>query len=325
MIKKLISLVCTAALAFTMTATAFADSDVEYKEVPRDNPKSLLLLGDSIATGYGLEGYVEGDNYSADNYGSKLAEKYSITEDGYRNFAINGQTSEQLLEKIESGTYDKSLACEVVSISIGGNDLLTLLIDMLSKIDFSVVLTGEVDLTDLLVNEMPEEVEKLSKGADENIIKFGENLTEIIKLINKKNPDTNIIIQTLYNPMNTGIDTIDDLYQEKITALNTVISSQDNCIVADVNTIFSSSDQKLVQKDMTHPNDEGHKLIFDVLDEKILECEFSDTIEIQKTTVETNKPKSQLKFYIIALACFSGLIVVTVLISVVVKIRKKNQ
>ena len=328
MFKKIISLISAVALICLTATTALAEPSVEYKQVPREYPSSLLVLGDSIATGYGLENYNASDNYSAENYGQMLSKKYGISEEGYRNYAINGQTSEQLLEKIKNGTYDNSLSCEVTVISIGGNDLLTLLIDLLSKIDFSVVTNGTFNIKDLLVNEMPEELDKLSKKADENVKVFDENLKEIVKLIKEKNPDGYVILQTLYNPMDTGIKQIDSLYQEKIEALNQVISSEENCIIADVNAMFSNSDDDLIQKDMTHPNEEGHKLIFQAVDEEISQFEFYNTIELEKTTVDVNKPKSQLKFYIIALSCFGGLILLTIIISIVVKVktaRKKRK
>ncbi|MCL2816406.1 MAG: hypothetical protein FWD23_17565, partial [Oscillospiraceae bacterium] len=51
---------------------------------------SLLILGDSISTGYGLE------NPKKDCYGAKLAEDFKLTGTDYINLAADGATSNDL-------------------------------------------------------------------------------------------------------------------------------------------------------------------------------------------------------------------------------------
>ncbi|MBP5604511.1 MAG: hypothetical protein J6X60_03065, partial [Ruminiclostridium sp.] len=50
----------------------------------------LLVLGDSIATGYGLEGYIPGDNTSA---AGSFANKLSASYDSAVNLAVDGRTA----------------------------------------------------------------------------------------------------------------------------------------------------------------------------------------------------------------------------------------
>lgn len=329
MIKKLAAIICTAAVALSSAFTASAET--ETKQVERDNPNSILILGDSIASGYGLDGYTPGDNKSCKNYGSLLAEKYGLTNETYRNYAIDGQTSEELLEKIDSGLYDDYLGCEVVIISIGGNDLLGILLDkengIATSLDLSKLSTGETTFFELLTSdEAKNALSVISALADERITAFSENLKKIIAALKGKNPDSQIVIQNLYNPMDTGIELIDSLYAEKIGKLNEVINSSENCAVADVYGKFSASDEKLIQSDFTHPNAEGHALIYSAVSECIDEkCVFYNTVEIERTTVEVHKPKSNLKKYVAALCVFGAIAVLSLAVGIVLRIVKKRK
>lgn len=329
MIKKLAAIICTAAAMLSWALTAFAET--ETKQVERDNPNSILILGDSIASGYGLDGYTPGDNKSCNNYGSLLAEKYGLTNETYRNYAIDGQTSEELLEKINSGLYDDYLGCEVIIISIGGNDLLGILLDnengISASLDLSKLSTGETTLFELLNSEdVKNAINVISVLADERITAFSENLPKIIASLKGKSPDSQIVVQNLYNPMNTGIELIDSLYKEKIGKLNDVINSSENCAVADVYGKFSASEEKLIQNDFTHPNAEGHALIYSAVSECIDEkCVFYTTIEIERTTVEVQKPKSNLKKYVIALCVFGAIAILSLVIGIVLRIVKKRK
>ena len=83
---------------------------------------SLVVLGDSITTGYGLDGYTAGDNSSAaGSFANQLSAGYAE----YSNFAVDGRTSGELLTALEDEDVSAALAgAETVVISIGGNDFL---------------------------------------------------------------------------------------------------------------------------------------------------------------------------------------------------------
>lgn len=82
----------------------------------------LVVLGDSIATGYGLDGYSAGDNSSAQgSFANRLGALYPE----YDNFARDGLTTEGLLSMTEDGSLSEALSgADTVVLSIGGNDLL---------------------------------------------------------------------------------------------------------------------------------------------------------------------------------------------------------
>ena len=92
-----------------MTVTPKIDV-THYTEVP---PK-MMFLGDSIAAGYGLEGYSQNDLYSCSSYSNILKEKYEAELDGdcqheMVNKAVSGATSGDLLDLIQSGELDEDL------------------------------------------------------------------------------------------------------------------------------------------------------------------------------------------------------------------------
>ncbi len=109
--KKVFCLITALAASLMLCVSAFA---AEYG--------SLVVLGDSIATGYGLSGYTAGDNGSAkDSFGNRLGAQSAA----YANFAVDGRTSADLLAAMENADITEKLkTADNVVISIGGNDYL---------------------------------------------------------------------------------------------------------------------------------------------------------------------------------------------------------
>ncbi|MFR0871749.1 MAG: SGNH/GDSL hydrolase family protein [Oscillospiraceae bacterium] len=108
--KRILSIIMAAAVAAACTVTAGAEGS------------ELVVLGDSITSGYGLDGYVSGDNYSA---AGSFANMLGADFGGYENFAVDGRTSGELLTALEDADIAAALAgADTVVISIGGNDFL---------------------------------------------------------------------------------------------------------------------------------------------------------------------------------------------------------
>ena len=109
--KKFIAAGLAASLTFA-AAGVFPASAAE-------NGKNLVILGDSIAAGYGL---------SADekNYGELLKDYYG-KDSVLANFAVSGSTSQDWVNALETPKAELTAAlsdADVVVISVGGNDLL---------------------------------------------------------------------------------------------------------------------------------------------------------------------------------------------------------
>ena len=114
--------------------------------------RSLVVLGDSITSGYGLDGYTAGDNSSAaDSFANQLAASY----EEYSNFAVDGRTSGELLTALEDADISAALSgADTVIISIGGNDFLQPMMAALMNAftenrDLMDYISGLADGTDL--------------------------------------------------------------------------------------------------------------------------------------------------------------------------------
>ena len=86
----------------------------------------LLLLGDSITFGYGLEGTRD------KSYGNLLAGHFCIHGRNFKNAAVNGHTSADLLALLPTLAGDIADA-DLIVVSIGGNDLLAILWDAVRR------------------------------------------------------------------------------------------------------------------------------------------------------------------------------------------------
>lgn len=111
------------ALAAVLLAGAFAALSVSASAEKKY--ESMLVVGDSISTGYGLENYTPGGSpYECRSYCNILAESLELKGgESYINRAVNGYTSSDLLALIPS-LKEQVAKSDLVVISIGGNDLL---------------------------------------------------------------------------------------------------------------------------------------------------------------------------------------------------------
>lgn len=76
-----------------------------------------LVLGDSISTGYGLE------HKDTEAYASLLASDQNLNLD---NQAVDGNTMAGLYTTLQSSSLDEKIAAaEIISITAGGNDLMS--------------------------------------------------------------------------------------------------------------------------------------------------------------------------------------------------------
>ena len=242
--KKLLSLlmsVCLSAVPLTVTDT-YADSG----EVG-----SMVIFGDSIASGYGLDpdkeytyGQICGDYLGCDVF----------------NYAQSGQDSAGLVEQIESldDVQKQTLAdTDIVIISTGGNDIIGLtslrllnfagnngflnegytkddipedpgVSDMMKMLNFK----GKGSLQEYVenggyvaLNNVVSELSAISKdlrlttgsnkyGQNKGIIhnEIMENIKTSVTDIREINPDVRIIVQTVYQPLQFSQEFVNSEY-----------------------------------------------------------------------------------------------------------------
>lgn len=346
--KKL--LIFTKRAFFLATAFVFAlglcfssaAEDEEYDIYDSPVPQKMLVMGDSIATGYGLEGYDKGRE-NVESYSNLLAGDYKdelpAGEEQLTNLAMDGQTSKELLDDLLKGDYDDYLtSTDIVLISIGGNDLLGALFSFLSEQQGKGINVRDL-FSDMSLLDIAKLTAGLNSALNNNIDSFGENLEDIANYITNRT-DARIIIQNVYNPIdNAGLSKLFTAFVgSKIDDLNEQIDkcalSDDGTVfytVADVHSAFSGQGKELTNFDKQdiHPNSYGHRAIYDTLDRLIRETGYS--IKVPKPVAaqsdnllipdDDSPVNSVTKLVILAV---SAVLVICAAVAVVVILRKRN-
>ena len=238
--------------------------------------ESLVILGDSIASGYGLSEYTAGNNYSAPlSFGNMLGAEFG----SYRNFAVDGRTSAQLLYSLQNPSDELSEAlrdADKIVISIGGNDFLK---PMLSAVKsaalgnydmFEAIISGnfKAEMIGDITNNVLAAALEAAKKVD--IEKTAENIELSAREIRKMNPNAEIIVLTVYNPFagNVLLSAASDIAFEKLHKLNGLISDIDGITTADVYSAFDGKAGEFtnINRLDIHPNADGHNAIFELLE-----------------------------------------------------------
>jgi len=194
------------AIAVFLIAIILSQSVFPY-HVKAATPLKILVLGDSIAKGYGLA------DETTESYGAIIGKEVGGTVE---NMGINGLKSGQLLDKLTAGEYDESIArADVIFLSIGSNDLLRPFICEIANafgidVEYSQIygelqkkFSGEYAMS---MTEMIDGLHNLKKDLNENqellsyCKQFQENFQKIITFIKEKNPQTIIYVNNIYNP-----------------------------------------------------------------------------------------------------------------------------
>lgn len=288
--KKMISAACAAALALTAASSAASAESYDGK---------LAVLGDSITSGYGLDGYVSGDNTSAaDSFSNKLAADFSE----YVNLAVDGRTSEELLEALDS---DENVSAAVenaaaVVISIGGNDFLTPMMTaaqtaIMSDPDIMQgIMDGTVTVAEAMESNMDminESVVSAAKQVDVQLTV--NNIGSIVDKVTEISPDSEIYLLTVYNPFE-GVDDMEK-YSEAAESILPVLNSgisdiaeQDNVHLIDAYTAFKGHalEYTNIASVDIHPNKAGHEVIYDLI------CEALPEVTAEEAP-EASEPETQ--------------------------------
>lgn len=233
--------------------------------------KSLVLLGDSIATGCMLPDYEPGNNYSAPlSFGNVLGAEF----ESYKNFAVDGRTTEELLNSLEAddGELSKALSsADVIVISIGGNDFLQPMITAIlndETLDYMFEESGS-ELSDEDFRKALDASLEAAKAVD--VSKTFDNISKCAARITEINPTAKIILMTVYDPFSGSeeLKAASDVAREKLTVLNFGLSSLGggNIGVIDVYAEFDGSAEKLtnISSMDIHPNSDGHYRIYRLL------------------------------------------------------------
>ena len=263
-----------------------------------DKPEKLLLLGDSITYGYGLEG----DRDTCASYGNKLRDYLGISSANFKNAAVNGDTSADLLALLPSLEQDIKDA-DMIVITIGGNDLLGLIWEAGAAVlgdafsSYASLLDILADPTKLIKLAEQLTTEKISSA----IVNYTTNLAAIMSYIRSNNANARVLLLAQYDPMSgvEGLEPISTLANTAINMLNAVMKAQaatGACTYIDVYTPFVGMAvgwTNIMMADI-HPNYLGHDKIFNIIKDS-LEYEPAETTSVEEETttptpVDTTTP-----------------------------------
>lgn len=246
-------------LALIMASTLILFSVYSVSPAKSPVPVDFTVLGDSIASGYGLENKL-------DSYGALIAKekRYNLT-----NNAVPGhRTSDLLWVVCHDKTAIKNIKeADLINISIGGNDILNLLGSSNTTILFDIISNG------------------INSTYIKNALATAQaNLMNVCAEIRTLNPDAPIILQTLYNPIHAHPDyknfapLLDNLAPAFLLMLQSVSQEFSNIYITDVYSVFAdyykeTSDYSVIQSDGIHPSAKGHQLIAQVITEEINKLE----------------------------------------------------
>jgi len=289
MSRKLISMLLIFIMAFAIPTEVFAigyntDLDLKY-----------LNIGDSIAYGLSAD---EGFSYF-DLYEGFLGE-YGLDDMwmGGVNMGLPGLDSMELLEMLESTsptTFTAAVAsADVITISIGGNNLLTPVIDSVYRMyglnigDPIELLMGRVisrgettwnaNLAYFTESALSSDYPDLGWWLEERTSQFLEDWPAILDRIEDLNSDAQIIAMTLYNPIEEDDNKVlFDRYEELVKPMNeAMLMTRDRVMLAKVAKAFRKVPDAVAFK-LTwtegmppvmvdpHPTTFGHSIIFDEL------------------------------------------------------------
>ena len=205
-----------------------------------ETPKVYVALGDSIPAGYGLA-----ETETA--YPKLLADANGLT---LENLAATGETSTTLLAKLaDPETVAKLAAADVITLTVGGNDLMDALYTylgnqynegkgeeaQLTKEEIQAKLqAGDPELLAFAVTVAADFAE--STEATAALLGYTENLAKIVGVIQIANSDVTLLVTNQYNPYTylaeqaanlpvaDSLKAVASTFEEGVAGLNWVIS-----------------------------------------------------------------------------------------------------
>ena len=222
--KKVIAILLTVLLCFSLSVPAFAKAPLNY-----------LLLGDSIAEGYGIE------NSDEACYGKIVADTNGYS---YLNYAVVATDSSDLLSRLENySSYQSAIAwADIISLSIGANDYLanpsavSLTVGALFKLNYKTL-------------------DKIADG-------FYDNLCLIIDRMTELNPDAVILLQKVYSVWYGFAANAFDAAASRCNAVIEKYAAEHpgKVVICDITPAMNGIHENLAD-DCVHPNAAGNVAI----------------------------------------------------------------
>lgn len=290
--KKILSVVLICAIAIPLlTLTVSAQETAERRAI-----KSMVVFGDSISTGYGLDGSYD----TRASYANLVAQALGLNYgNGYANYAVDGYTSEDIYKMAQFQSASVATA-DLILVTCGGNDILRhalsiaasaagLNTDNLIQIAIAILQMMPEDLSAALHSE---ENEKIIREA---LTVYRSNMELLVAYLRTNAPDARIVFLTQYNPISgVPILTALDAYGEEVIGrLNEIMVEvvvNGGCEIVDTHAVMVKRGLELsnIMSSDIHPNAAGHAEMAKMVKAHlgIVEVGESTTILPPETTAE---------------------------------------
>lgn len=210
---------------------------VSYINYFRDSKASQihhLALGDSVISGFGAEQNKD----LVSQFSSKLGKQINKPIQ-FQNEGINGITSSELNNLIQSGQFDEEInQADIITINVGGNDIL----HAAAGQDLATVFQTFNQLQD----------------------HFSKNLSEMTAKIKMVNPNATIVFLEQYNPL-APTDSVYSLADQMLPKWNLKIYQAANeagsSIVVETTKVINRNNLDNLSADGVHPNTKGYTAI----------------------------------------------------------------
>ncbi len=231
---------CEALVALNKAILRKMDTSTE-----KENGVNYIALGDSLAYGSKV---AKGFGY-VDLFYNGLKEQAKDIQPTLLNLGKPGKNSSELLAELKTDktTIDAVLKADVITISIGGNNLLGPVKTGIST-EFKLNTkssTFDRDLARMLVSKANRDKLKtvltgLAPELNVGVKQFAKDWPEIVKTVKELSPQAEIIVMTVYNPIHEG-EAYFATFNKPISKINAVINaSSKTCKVADVYNAFNN-------------------------------------------------------------------------------------
>lgn len=251
----------------------------ETIEPPTVKTLTYVALGDSICAGYGLAD-PENERYSS--LIDKSIDLLQLYECDAHNYGVNGQTSSELLAALEADTIHELHGADIVTVSIGANNVLGPSVTALTSYAMNLLIEDETMRNAANAAAYNAFVEATEAG----IAQFESDIKAILAKINEYAPDAQVVVQTVYNPYENvdmsldffaGTINMKDTADELVRRLNEIITANSRPLgysAADVYDAFAGNvgyvnadgfDSVDLTKLDPHPTAEGHRVIAETI------------------------------------------------------------
>lgn len=283
--------ICPFLILLCLLAASISASPVAAYAKGSAKPAVYTAFGDSIAAGYGLDGYSDNQETPIAPDKSYQALTAAFLQTQSHNYAVTGDNSDDCIQLLTSGKADKDLAAsDVITLSIGSNDLLLPFIQIVmddfqidpDTLDPSLIedqIKNGFTLPQMDMSEMAEYLKKaealLAELSDHATLHaqagaFSEKFQTILSLLQEKAPGAEIYVTNIYNPF-VFLPKIGELADRYIQEINQAFSADaPDYTLIDVYTPFQEQELTNVHVDFKqlssfsldpHPSVQGHAVI----------------------------------------------------------------